>query len=110
MTKSSLESDVSVAALMITNGHEALDAMETADTPRPTRRASMNVEDSKFVLFSAVLVFKINVTWRGLSLSLSLSRKSWGSATHAHATLSIHAMPARCMDDKRFALVVKMGH
>lgn len=43
-------------------------------------------------------------------LSLSLSRKSWGSATHAHATLSIHAMPARCMDDKRFALVVKMGH
>lgn len=45
-----------------------------------------------------------------LSLSLSLKRQSWGSATHAHATLSIHAMPARYMDDKRSALVVKMGH
>lgn len=69
----------------------------------------MDVEDSKFVLFYAVYrCLKVNVTWRGLSFSLK--RQSWGSATHAHATLSIHAMPARYMDDKRSALVVKMGH
>lgn len=39
----------------------------------------MDVEDSKFVLFSAVYrCLKVNVTWRGLSLSLSLSKDRVG--------------------------------
>jgi hypothetical protein len=118
MTKSSLESDVSVAALMITQRPGSPRC--NADT-RHNKTHKNKHERWRLEVCSVLCCFGIQgqCYLEGLALSLSLSlpvslclwkAKELGFGYARYATLSIHAMSARCMDDKRFALVVKMGH